>query len=1093
MNAPHFLMKPPHFPSADASRTTLHLLLLLGWVAPSAWAQTVASPTFLPAEGSSLARFPVVITCPTPGATIRYTVTGEEPTVFDPVVASGGMIDIARNMTLKAKAWNGGNSSTTASTTFEVTGDLSGGSQTILALVTNGQVMGWGNDDFGRLANNSTSGTNILAPIAGTDASGNIANAIRIAAGAKHGLLLDSSGNVLGFGNNQAGEAGRNTPTELLYARPVATNSGVTTFLAGCTKIAAGLDFSAALESTGHVSVWGSQVNGRLSNGQTANSRKYAARAETAFGVQLTGIRDIALGKDFALAREANAMEVAGATGKVWVWGYNNAGNLALGNTTTRTYATSAKLNSGTNAFITDAWDIDAGDDFSAVVRWKTGDSNLQGSVLTFGSRTGGRLGDNATTSTNNYPVEVKKRVGSTYSQLNNITQVSCGPGHTLALDGDGYVWAWGSNATGALGDNSTTDRNYAMKVKGPGNSGELSNIERVAAGGINGSPAFSTAVAKDGTIYVWGSNANGLIANGTISTSTYYKWPVAVNQLKTIPGFPTVSLASSVTTANAPGAATITAAVADPQGAANLQKTEFFVDGVLHTTRTASPWNASLTGLAEGSHHVYAKTTDINANVTTSLPVTFVIQPTLDSDNDGLLDSWEIQQFGSLAQTAAGDADNDKINNLAEYTNGTNPNSNADTNADGIPDDWAAWHLVQSTGVPASSLPPGGDPDQDELTNLAEYQNDTNPRLADSDNDTQSDWQELAQGTNPKDVNSLAAPFAVSAHKGTSNLQVPMTLPNLTPANSYVLALTDNVPATTGFLMTSSNVSGGPAYEWIDISTTGEHLTDFETDASTVNERSLGFSFPFYGASYSSVFISGQGFATLTDPGGWYPGDPMNFRAAMPNVDGHRPLISPYQQYLEPHVQGDIYFKAFPGYAVIQWEQVKLYGFNARPTFQAVLYADGTVRFNYKSIPLTVPEGYWISGYLSGVQNAAGTDGIGASWYTTSQQGLPIHSLAPVSLRFGSPPSAGGPWVTASTTALSGDPLDWTLSFQPSELQPGTHDAVLQLRKTAGSPVLYRRTIRLTVLPLGSSGNDTLTGTTGDDSLSGLGGNDTL
>ena len=194
----------------------------------------------------------------------------------------------------------------------------------------------------------------------------------------------------------------------------------------------------------------------------------------------------------------------------------------------------------------------------------------------------------------------------------------------------------------------------------------------------------------------------------------------------------------------------------------------------------------------------------------------------------------------------------------------------------------------------------------------------------------------------------------------------------------------------------------------------------------------------------------------------------------------------------MEPDVQGEIYFKAYPGYVVIQWERVKVYGFEIRPTFQAVIYADGSIRFNYKSIPLT-SGGAHVVGYLSGVQNAAGDDGIAASWYTSSQQGLAIHSLAPVSLRFGSPPAAGGPWVTANTTALSGNPLNWSLSFQPSELQPGNHDAILQFRKTLSSPVLYRRIIRLNVLPLGSSGADVMTGTIGDDTFSGLGGNDSL
>ena len=919
----HNFMKMLQILPSVAVRTVLRLLLFLAvaWLAPSIWAQTVATPTFLPVSGTSLTKFSVVVTCTTGGATIRYTVTGADPTIYDPVVVSGQSVLVTQNMTLKAKAFNGAVTSTTASTTFDLTGDVAAGSNFMFALVTNGQVYSWGNQTSGRLSNGLIATANVLVP------ASRFSNASRIASGANHGLMVDTSGFVWGYGANSFGESGNSsTGTTVSSATKVVksltkTGGSLTDYLTGCTKVAAGLDFSIALESGGFVDSWGNQLSGRLGNGATvAGSRKFAGRVKTSASADLSGIRDIALGKDFALAREACALEAAGALGKVWVWGNNASGNLALGHTTAKSYAEIAKLNSGATAYLADAWDLDAGDDFAAVVRWKTGDSALQGSVWTFGSRANGRLGDNSATPTNNYPVQVQKLVQGVYSQLNNIRQISCGPGHTLALDNADDVWSWGSNATGALGDGSQSDRNYAVKI--------LSNIARVSAGGINGSPAFSTAVAKDGTIYVWGSNANGLLANGSTSTTVFATLPVAVTQLKTIPGFPTVSLAAAVTTAVAPGSATLTATVADPQGTANIQKTEFFLQGVLNNTKTAAPWSVGLSSLAQGSYHSYAKTTDLDGNVTTSLPATFTIAvnpdsdgdglldswetsnfgnliqtaagdpdgdglsnsteftnstnpqdyfnglaPTLavasgnnqtiglgavtpqpvvftvknasgvalanapvslaitapatnkgaldpsatggftlqalsitsnaqgqvsayykspasaigavtltlslrntsvvatavasvqvvnpDSDGDGLLDSWETQKFGNLNQTAAGDPDNDKVSNFNEYTAGTNPNSNIDANADGIPDDWVVWRLSQSGGVAASSLPAGGDPDQDELTNLVEYQNNTNPRLLDSDVDGQSDWQELAQATNPNDANSIVQPLA--------------------------------------------------------------------------------------------------------------------------------------------------------------------------------------------------------------------------------------------------------------------------------------------------------------------------------------------
>lgn len=49
-----------------------------------------------------------------------------------------------------------------------------------------------------------------------------------------------------------------------------------------------------------------------------------------------------------------------------------------------------------------------------------------------------------------------------------------------------------------------------------------------------------------------------------------------------------------------------------------------------------------------------------------------------IDSDEDGLPDTWETANFGNLAQRATGDFDSDGIDNINEYQDGTSPASNA-------------------------------------------------------------------------------------------------------------------------------------------------------------------------------------------------------------------------------------------------------------------------------------------------------------------------------------------------------------------------------------------------------------------------------
>ena len=116
------------------------------------------------------------------------------------------------------------------------------------------------------------------------------------------------------------------------------------------------------------------------------------------------------------------------------------------------------------------------------------------------------------------------------------------------------------------------------------------------------------------------------------------------------------------------------------------------------------------------------------------------------DTDGDGLLDGWEVQNnlnaFIATGDNGAnGDPDEDGLCNLSEYEHGTNPQV-ADSDQDGLPDGAEIQH---------NSNPMLADTDGDGVLDGVEVNTyGSNPCLSDTDGDGLTDAQEIAIGTSP-------------------------------------------------------------------------------------------------------------------------------------------------------------------------------------------------------------------------------------------------------------------------------------------------------------------------------------------------------
>jgi hypothetical protein len=70
--------------------------------------ETVNAPIINPPGGKFFNAVDVMMTSPTPGATIRFTTNGADPTQSDPVLNAGQTIHITSNTVVRARAWKPG-------------------------------------------------------------------------------------------------------------------------------------------------------------------------------------------------------------------------------------------------------------------------------------------------------------------------------------------------------------------------------------------------------------------------------------------------------------------------------------------------------------------------------------------------------------------------------------------------------------------------------------------------------------------------------------------------------------------------------------------------------------------------------------------------------------------------------------------------------------------------------------------------------------------------------------------------------------------------------------------------------------------------
>ncbi len=156
-------------------------------------------------------------------------------------------------------------------------------------------------------------------------------------------------------------------------------------------------------------------------------------------------------------------------------------------------------------------------------------------------------------------------------------------------------------------------------------------------------------------------------------------------------------------------------------------------------------------------------------------------------------------------------------------------------------------------------------------------------------------------------------------------------------------------------------------AYSWIETSSSTGITSDDQS-----KQFSLLFNFNFYGVDYNSMWICSNGFLSFTSSSTDCTPD------SIPNTGEPNAIIVPLWRDLDPSNGGSITYRSWSDKFVVTWDQVPNYGDTDKQTFQVIIYSNGTVVYNYKSITNDVPTSV-------GAENQNGTMGI--SWSSSDVQ----------------------------------------------------------------------------------------------------------
>jgi hypothetical protein len=236
--------------------------------------------------------------------------------------------------------------------------------------------------------------------------------------------------------------------------------------------------------------------------------------------------------------------------------------------------------------------------------------------------------------------------------------------------------------------------------------------------------------------------------------------------------------------------------------------------------------------------------------------------------------------------------------------------------------------------------------------------------------------------------------------------------------------------PDTYGYNWVDSDEPGGPTYGWVDITGVGTHVT-ITNDDNPVGPFPMGMSFPFYGNSYSSIYICPNGiFTFVTGTNSWT-------NANIPNAADPNNFIAPLWDDLSPENGGAVYYYYDNANSrfIISFTNTPFYSGGGNLNFEVIMYPSGRISYEYASVDGGTRT---LNQLTIGIENSTGDDGL-----QVVQDAAYLHSNMAILFY---PPTR---WLFSSIhggNLLAGQNMISVITFDATSLSQGTYTGHLDL-----------------------------------------------